>query len=77
MIKFPQGEEGRRRRKLAVAGLMLAVPYVTWAVWPGGIELLPSRRLVIVVFLLNFAICWGILMLYRRHLYKESNKDKD
>ena len=74
VIKFPQGEEGRRRRKLAAVALALAVPYVTWAAWPGGIELLPSRRWVIVVFLLNFAICWGILMLYRRHLYKDTDK---
>lgn len=67
------GEESKRRRKLAIAALLLAVPYVTWVAWAGGTHNLPSHRLLPVIFVLNSAICWGILMLYRRYLYRRKD----
>ena len=67
------GEERRKRLKLAAASLLLAVPYVTWAAWAGGTRRLPSPILLLVVFILNFGVCYGLLRLYRKYLYSSKN----
>ncbi len=75
MIKFSSDEEGKRRRKLAMVMLLLCVPYPMWAGWAAVAHRLPSPQVIPVIFVLNFAVIFGIFKLYRRHLYKGREKD--
>jgi len=73
VIRFPVGEEGKRRRKLAIVMLLICIPYPMWAGWAAATHRLPSPRLLPIIFVLNFALIFAIFTLYKKHLYRHKD----
>jgi hypothetical protein len=68
--------ERKNTRKVLAVTLLLALPYVSWAMWAVATDSLPKRPWILgVAFFGNLIIGTTLLNLYVKRLRK--NKDKE